>query len=108
MRPSLVRQICKANGYASEDGGPMSVLMGKVEELSLPEGVGKADVLVSEWMGYALLFETMLDTVLDARCVASARAAQHAPNGHSRACHTHSLTSRVLAPLPLPRREYVA
>lgn len=27
----------------------------------------QADVLVSEWMGYALLFETMLDTVLHAR-----------------------------------------
>ncbi len=25
------------------------------------------DVIVSEWMGYALLFETMLDTVLHAR-----------------------------------------
>lgn len=27
----------------------------------------QVDVLVSEWMGYALLFETMLDTVLQAR-----------------------------------------
>lgn len=27
----------------------------------------QVDVIVSEWMGYALLFETMLDTVLHAR-----------------------------------------
>jgi protein arginine N-methyltransferase 3 len=25
------------------------------------------DVIISEWMGYALLFESMLDTVLQAR-----------------------------------------
>eukprot|EP00983_Pelagomonas_calceolata_P120798 1160739-Pelagomonas_calceolata.AAC.12 len=27
----------------------------------------QVDVIVSEWMGYALLFETMLDSVLSAR-----------------------------------------
>ena len=27
----------------------------------------QVDVIVSEWMGYALLFEAMLDTVLYAR-----------------------------------------
>lgn len=27
----------------------------------------QVDVIVSEWMGYTLLFETMLDTVLYAR-----------------------------------------
>jgi hypothetical protein len=27
----------------------------------------QVDVIVSEWMGYALLFESMLDTVLFAR-----------------------------------------
>jgi hypothetical protein len=26
-------------------------------------GVDQVDVIVSEWMGYALLFETMLDSV---------------------------------------------
>ena len=29
--------------------------------------VVQVDVIVSEWMGYALLFESMLDTVLYAR-----------------------------------------
>ena len=42
----------------------------QVEELSqLPglEAGGQVDVIVSEWMGYALLFESMLDSVLHAR-----------------------------------------
>jgi len=37
---------------------------GKLEELVLPE---KVDIIVSEWMGYFLLYESMLDTVLVAR-----------------------------------------
>ena len=33
-------QICKANGYSSETGGPMTVVHGKLEELpGLPAGV---------------------------------------------------------------------
>eukprot|EP00798_Chlamydomonas_sp_ICE-L_P012753 gene12753-16003_t len=60
------KKICALNGYCSESGGPMSIVQGKVEEIQdMP--VDKVDVIVSEWMGYALLFETMLDTVLYAR-----------------------------------------
>ena len=40
---------------------------GKVEEISLPEGVDKVDIIISEWMGYCLFYESMLDTVLYAR-----------------------------------------
>ena len=41
---------------------------GKAEELEALPGVSdKVDVLVSEWMGYALLFESMLDSVLACR-----------------------------------------
>jgi protein arginine N-methyltransferase 1 len=36
-----------------------------MEEVELP--VDKVDIIVSEWMGYALLYESMLDTVLLAR-----------------------------------------
>jgi len=47
-----------------------SAIQGKVEALlesgAIP-GAGSFDVLVSEWMGYALLYESMLDTVLAAR-----------------------------------------
>ena len=38
---------------------------GKVEEVTLP--VNKVDIIISEWMGYALLFESMLQSVLFAR-----------------------------------------
>ncbi|KAK9237672.1 S-adenosyl-L-methionine-dependent methyltransferase [Lipomyces kononenkoae] len=38
---------------------------GKIEEIRLP--VDKVDIIVSEWMGYALLYEAMLDSVLVAR-----------------------------------------
>jgi hypothetical protein len=35
-----------------------------MEEVELPE---KVDIIISEWMGYFLLYETMLPTVLVAR-----------------------------------------
>ena len=36
-----------------------------MEEIELP--VGEVDIIISEWMGYFLLYESMLDTVLFAR-----------------------------------------
>jgi len=43
----------------------INVVRGKVEEVDLLEK--SYDIIISEWMGYALLFESMLDSVLDAR-----------------------------------------
>jgi len=43
------------------------VIQGKVEDITLPDGVTEVDVIISEWMGYALLYESMLDSVLVAR-----------------------------------------
>ena len=43
----------------------ITFLKGRIEDLELP--VSKVDVIVSEWMGYFLLFESMLDSVLYAR-----------------------------------------
>ncbi|RMZ80129.1 hypothetical protein DV737_g3190, partial [Chaetothyriales sp. CBS 132003] len=40
-------------------------LRGKMEEVTLP--VDKVDIIVSEWMGYCLLYESMLDSVIYAR-----------------------------------------
>lgn len=40
---------------------------GKVEDIALPDGIAKVDIIISEWMGYALLYESMLDSVLVAR-----------------------------------------
>jgi len=43
----------------------ITLIQGKVEEIELP--VDKVDIIISEWMGYFLLYESMLDTVLFAR-----------------------------------------
>ena len=43
----------------------MTIIKGKVEEVDLPvEGV---DIIISEWMGYCLFYESMLNTVIYAR-----------------------------------------
>ncbi|KAJ7296007.1 hypothetical protein O6H91_01G051100 [Diphasiastrum complanatum] len=55
------REIVKGNGYDNV----ITVIKGKVEEIELPEP--RVDVIISEWMGYFLLFENMLNTVLYAR-----------------------------------------
>jgi protein arginine N-methyltransferase 1 len=38
---------------------------GKLEDSELP--IKQYDIIISEWMGYFLLYESMLDTVLLAR-----------------------------------------
>jgi len=55
------REIVKANGF----DGKIVLLKGKMEEVVLP--VEKVDLIVSEWMGYFLLYESMLDSVVFAR-----------------------------------------
>lgn len=39
----------------------------RIEEFQLPDGVEKVDIIVSEWMGFYLLHEGMLDSVIYAR-----------------------------------------
>lgn len=55
----------RANVFANKLDGTITCLRGKIEELTLP--VKQVDIIVSEWMGYCLLFEAMLDSVLYAR-----------------------------------------
>lgn len=55
------REIVEANGMTSK----ITLLQGKMEEVQLP--FPKVDIIISEWMGYFLLYESMLDTVLYAR-----------------------------------------
>ncbi|KAK2452076.1 putative protein arginine N-methyltransferase [Trifolium repens] len=55
------KEIVVANGYSNV----ITVLKGKIEELELP--IPKVDIIISEWMGYFLLFENMLNSVLYAR-----------------------------------------
>lgn len=40
-------------------------MKGRIEDVDLP--VDSVDIIISEWMGYFLLFESMLDSVLYAR-----------------------------------------
>jgi len=55
------QEIVKANGFEND----ITLIKGKVEEVVLP--VEKVDIIISEWMGYCLLYESMLDTVIWAR-----------------------------------------
>jgi len=43
----------------------ITLVKGKLEEAELP--IQQFDIMISEWMGYFLLYESMLDTVLLAR-----------------------------------------
>lgn len=54
------QKIIDINGFHDT----ITLLRGKVEEIELP---CKVDIIISEWMGYCLFYESMLDTVLFAR-----------------------------------------
>lgn len=56
-------KIVEANGF----NDIITVVRGKIEDITLPDGITQVDIIVSEWMGYALLYESMLDSVLVAR-----------------------------------------
>ncbi|KAJ9551241.1 hypothetical protein OSB04_015286 [Centaurea solstitialis] len=53
----MAQEIVKANGFSSV----ITVLKGKIEEINLP--VPQVDIIISEWMGYFLLYENMLNSV---------------------------------------------
>ncbi|KAI0733179.1 S-adenosyl-L-methionine-dependent methyltransferase [Fomitopsis betulina] len=54
-------KIIEANGFKDM----ITLVKGKLEDVPLP--IDKFDIIISEWMGYFLLYESMLDTVLLAR-----------------------------------------
>ena len=43
----------------------ITLVKGKIEEIDI--GVDEVDIIISEWMGYFLLYESMLDSVIFAR-----------------------------------------
>ncbi|EGW34726.1 HNRNP arginine N-methyltransferase [Spathaspora passalidarum NRRL Y-27907] len=55
------KEIINLNGFTDK----ITLLQGKLEDITLP--VDSVDIIISEWMGYFLLYESMLDTVLYAR-----------------------------------------
>ncbi|XP_065861554.1 probable protein arginine N-methyltransferase 3 [Euphorbia lathyris] len=70
---AVANRIAKENGLSNEGNnhstGVIDVVQGMVEELdkSIQIEPHSIDVIVSEWMGYCLLYESMLDSVLFAR-----------------------------------------
>ncbi|PFH53723.1 hypothetical protein AMATHDRAFT_54170 [Amanita thiersii Skay4041] len=55
------QKIIEANGFKDT----ITLVKGKLEDTELP--IKEFDIIISEWMGYFLLYESMLDTVLLAR-----------------------------------------
>lgn len=60
---ALAEKIISENNFSDR----ITIVKGKVEEVSLPDGIDKVDIIISEWMGYCLFYESMLDTVIYAR-----------------------------------------
>lgn len=58
---NMAKKIVALNGFSDK----ITLIQGKMEEIELP--FPKVDIIISEWMGYFLLYESMLDTVLYAR-----------------------------------------
>lgn len=58
---NCARQIVKENGWEDK----IQIIHGKIEEIDLP--VEQVDIIISEWMGYFLVYESMVDSVLFAR-----------------------------------------
>ncbi|KAF9431718.1 hypothetical protein BGZ76_011790 [Entomortierella beljakovae] len=61
---SNIVEKAKLNIAENELQDVITVIRGKIEEITLP---CKVDIIISEWMGYFLLYEAMLDSVLVAR-----------------------------------------
>ena len=59
----FAKQIVDENGFSDR----ITVIKGKMEEVELPFGEGEIDIIVSEWMGYFLLYGSVLDSVIWAR-----------------------------------------
>ncbi|KAH3686399.1 hypothetical protein WICPIJ_002578 [Wickerhamomyces pijperi] len=57
----MAQKIVDLNGFSDK----ITLVRGKLEDVTLP--YPKVDIIVSEWMGYFLLYESMLDSVLWAR-----------------------------------------
>lgn len=59
----LSREVIKENQFENV----IEVFECKIEEFQLPAGIEKVDIIISEWIGFYLLHEGMLDSVIFAR-----------------------------------------
>lgn len=64
MVAELSKQIAASNGIDVSEDDRLVIINQRVEQVELVE---KVDVIVSEWMGFYLLNESMLDSVIYAR-----------------------------------------
>ncbi|XP_033648010.1 protein arginine N-methyltransferase 6-like [Asterias rubens] len=64
IEASAIAEQAKKVVKSNKMGGKIQIVRGKVEEVELPE---KVDVIVSEWMGHFLLYESMFNSVVYAR-----------------------------------------
>ncbi|KAG0463888.1 hypothetical protein HPP92_019508 [Vanilla planifolia] len=64
VEATKMAQHAKALVQANDVQDVVEVIEGSMEEINLPE---KVDVIISEWMGYFLLRESMFDSVICAR-----------------------------------------
>ncbi|KAF3766006.1 hypothetical protein M406DRAFT_88807 [Cryphonectria parasitica EP155] len=62
---SAILDKARENIFHNNLGSTITCLRGRIEDITLP--VDKVDIIVSEWMGYCLLYEAMLPSVLFAR-----------------------------------------
>lgn len=65
MYPAFFPFISKPWCLTCDERTAITLVKGKLEEADLP--IKEFDIIISEWMGYFLLYESMLDTVLLAR-----------------------------------------
>jgi len=57
------KRIIRANRYDKV----IKVIKGKIEEIELPEGIQQVDVIIAEWMGYCLFYDSIIQSVIYAR-----------------------------------------
>uniref|UniRef100_A0A0K2UAB2 type I protein arginine methyltransferase n=1 Tax=Lepeophtheirus salmonis TaxID=72036 RepID=A0A0K2UAB2_LEPSM len=55
-----LKKIVELNGY----GGVIQIVAGRAEDVEIPE---KVDIMISEWMGFYLFHESMLNSFIKAR-----------------------------------------
>jgi type I protein arginine methyltransferase len=93
------RAIVQDNAYAHK----ITLIQGMAEEVAaklIKDGV-RVDVIISEWMGYFLLFESMLDSVVVVRDMLAA-ASRAQKDGASE--NTNPENEQIRPPLVLPSR----
>jgi len=57
------KRIIRANRYDKI----IRVIKGKIEDIELPDGIEKVDIIIAEWMGYCLFYDSIIQSVIYAR-----------------------------------------